>query len=118
MAVTMAVTSPVCAHLWRKTAVYTGMSGDHPEPAALGHVLVGTALGVAVHRTGGGGATQAPPLDLRVTNVFLRFDPRQLELLPASDAHSQSVFSKHVRAKLAFLKIFFNKYFCLLSNVH
>ena len=28
--------------------VYTGMSDDHAEPDALGHVLVGTALGVAV----------------------------------------------------------------------
>jgi hypothetical protein len=37
--------------------VYTGISGDHPERAALGHVQVGTTLGVAVHRTGGGGAT-------------------------------------------------------------
>jgi hypothetical protein len=52
-------------------AVYTGMSGDHPEPATLGHVQVGTALGVAMHRTGGGGATQTPPLAHRVTNFFM-----------------------------------------------
>jgi hypothetical protein len=41
------------------------------------------------------------------------FDPRQLEQLPASDANSQSVFSKHIRAMLAFLKNIFDKYFLL-----
>ena len=59
---------------WRCTAVpeavYTGVFGDHPETALLGHVQVGTTLGVAMHQTGGGGATQAPPLALQVANFF------------------------------------------------
>jgi hypothetical protein len=36
-----------------------------------------------------------------------RIDPWQLGQLPASDANSQNVFSKYVRAKLAFLKNIF-----------
>ena len=38
-------------------AVYTGVSGDHPEAALLSQVQVGTAIGVAVHWTRAGGAT-------------------------------------------------------------
>jgi hypothetical protein len=37
---------------------------------------------------------------------------------PQAIANSQNVLPKHVRAKLAFLKNIFNKYFCLLSDVH
>ena len=37
---------------WRCTAVpeavYTGVFGDHPETTLLGHVQVGTTLGVVV----------------------------------------------------------------------
>ena len=65
------------------------------------------------HRRRGGGAigqgVMVPPRHLhKLTKLqtFSRFDSRQLELLLASDANSQSVFSKHVRAKLAFLKTF------------
>jgi hypothetical protein len=45
-------------------AVYTDMFGDHPNLATLSQVQVGTAIGRAVHRIGGGGASQAPPLAL------------------------------------------------------
>jgi hypothetical protein len=48
-------------------AVNTGESDDHPETAPHSHVLVGTALGVAMHRTGG----LAPPLAHQVTNFFV-----------------------------------------------
>ena len=48
--------------------VYTDVFGDHPEAALLGQVQLGTATGVAVHRTRAGGATQTPPLARQLTN--------------------------------------------------
>jgi hypothetical protein len=52
-------------------AVYIATSDDHPAEAAQDRVQVGTALEMAVHRTGGGGATQLPPLALQVANFVL-----------------------------------------------
>jgi hypothetical protein len=49
-------------------AVYIDMFGDHPNSMALSQVQVGIAIGRAVHQIGGGGASQAPPLALRVAN--------------------------------------------------
>jgi hypothetical protein len=48
-------------------AVDISKSSDHPETTAHGHVLVGTALGVAMHRTGG----LAPPLARQIANFFM-----------------------------------------------
>jgi hypothetical protein len=54
-------------------AVYTGVSGDHPEPAALGPSL--PSLGG--HRPRGGGITQAPNPFPKL-QTFSCFVPRQL----------------------------------------
>jgi hypothetical protein len=95
-------------------AVNTTMSGDHPSAALLYHVQVGTTTGVMVHQTRGGGATQAPSPSPSYKLFRVSFHDN-LEQLSASDANSQNVFSKHVRAKLAFLKIFFiNIFSCSL----
>jgi hypothetical protein len=52
-------------------AVYTRHNGATLSSAALGLGQVGIATGWAVHRTGGGGATQAPPLARQVANFFV-----------------------------------------------
>ena len=90
-------------------AVYIGVSGDHPKPATLGPSL----LDPGGHRPRGGGATEqgvAVPLRHQTPSPSCKFFRvsfhDNLEQLSASDANSQSVFSKHIRIKLAFLNSF------------
>jgi hypothetical protein len=71
----MTVTKPPLVTLWRKEAVapnsprrctvppltvYTATSSDHPQLGRSEPAQSGNATGVTVHRTRGGGATQAP----------------------------------------------------------